>query len=396
MFAATLVLALAAQRPVPLADDPELVAALRAHPGSSAVVEAAATHRAQVLLATIGKDAKERLVLERRGFRVDAEYFYPASSIKFLAAIAALEDLNTRRVKEPRLTEDTPLVFHPLFAGEVIEDTDPSHLESGKITLRQEIRKLFLVSDNPAFNRLYEYLGQDGLARSLGRAGLSSARILHRLSESRTEDENRRAPRLDFQVGEREVVTIPERASKLRITDLKAPGVVVGTARVEGTRTIAGGMSFARKNAITLVELLDAWARLVEPGLVLDGEPWAITPAQRDALLAIAAEYPADSRNPRYPRAEYPDSWGKPLLPGLERVAPQSAWRVANKIGRAYGFTVDVAWVLHVPSGRGSFVAATVYTNANGVLNDGQYEYEALADPFFAALGEIVGRELAR
>ena len=42
------------------------------------------------------------------------------------------------------------------------------------------------------------------------------------------------------------------------------------------------------------------------------------------------------------------------------------------------------------------FVAAVVYTNANGVLNDGIYEYEEVADPFLAAVGEVVGRELAR
>ena len=130
--------------------------------------------------------------------------------------------------------------------------------------------------------------------------------------------------------------------------------------------------------------------------LALDGLPWAITPAQRDMLLAAAAEYPADSRDPHYPRAEYPDSWGKYLLPGLEKVAPKASWRIVNKIGRAYGFSVENAWVFHVPSQKGLFVTATIYTNADGVLNDGKYEYEEVADPFLAAVGEIVGRELTR
>jgi hypothetical protein len=396
MIAASIALAAALSARTPVADDPALVAALKAHPGSAAVVERAPEFRAQVLLASIAEDERGRLVLARRGFRVDAEYYYPASSIKFLAAIAALERLNEMRADEPRLADTTPLVFHPLFEGEALEDADSSHLDGGTITLRHEIRKLFLVSDNPAFNRLYEFVGQDGLARSCERAGLASARILHRLSESRSEDENRRAPRIDFRIGERELVTIPARTSRLRITDLRAPGVIAGTARVEGRETVKGGLSFARKNAITLVDLQDALARLVEPRLHLDGEPWAITAEQRDALLAVAAEYPADSRDPRYPRAEYPDHWGKFLLPGLERVAPKTAWRIVNKIGRAYGFSTECAWVVHLPSARGLFVHATIYTNADGVLNDGRYEYDEVADPWFAALGEIVGRELAR
>ncbi len=392
-----LLLALAAvQKPEAIRDDPVLVEALRARPLALAVVERAEEYRAQVLFARIEKDAKGRLVLARRGFRVDAEYFYPASSIKFLAAIGALEDLNERRAKDPRLTEETPLVFHPLFPGEEIEEKDPTHLGGGTITLRQEIRKLFLVSDNPAFNRLYEFVGQAGLAKRLDRAGLESARLIHRLSESRSEDENRRAPRIDFVLSERERVTVPERTSKMKFADLRTNGVQVGKAVLEGTKTVDGAMSFARKNAISLVELQDGLARLVEPELALDGEPWALQPAQRDMLLAVAAEYPADSRDPRYPRAEYPDSWGKYLLEGLEKVAPKASWRIVNKIGRAYGFSVENAWVVHVPSQRGLFVTATIYTNADGVLNDGRYEYAEIADPFLEALGEIVGRELAR
>lgn len=396
MVAVLFLLLAAAQKPEAVRNDPALVDELRARPAALAVVERAAEYRAQVLFSRVEKDAKDRLVLVRRGYRVDAEYFYPASSIKYLAAIAALEDLNEQREKDPRLTEDTPLVFHPLFAGEEIEEKDPTHLDGGAITLRQEIRKLFLVSDNAAFNRLYEFVGQEGLAKRLDRAGLDSARVLHRLSESRSEDENRRAPRIDFVVSERERVTIPERTSKKKFADSRTNGVQVGKAAIEGTKIVEGAMSFARKNAISLVELQDGLARLVEPELFLDGEPWALRPAQRDMLLAVAAEYAADSRDPRYPRAEYPDSSGKYFLPGLEKVAPKASWRIVNKVGRAYGFSVDNAWIFHVPSQRGMFVTATIYTNADGVLNDGKYEYEEIADPFLAAIGEIVGRELAR
>lgn len=393
---APLVMALLAQKPAAIPDDAALVEALRAMPAARALVENAAEHRVQVLLASVAKDAQGRPDLARRGFRVDAEYFYPASSIKLLGAIAALEDLDERRAKEPRLGEDTPLAFHPLFEGEVVEDRDPTHLDGNRITLRHEIRKLFLVSDNAAFNRLYELVGQDGLAKRCERAGLSSARILHRLSEPRSDADNRRAPRIDFVLSETERVTIPERTSKRKFADLRVEGVVVGKASVEGVDPKDGPMSFARKNSILLVELQDALAKLVEPALVLDGEPWAITPAQRDMLLAVAAEYPADSPDPRYPRDEYPDASGKFLLPGLEKVAPKASWRVVNKYGQAYGFCVENAWVVHKPSGRALFVAATTYTNSDGVVNDGKYDYDEVALPFFAALGEIVGRELAR
>ncbi len=396
MILVAILASIALQKPVAVPDDAALGEALRALPAARAVLEKADEHRVQVLLATIETDTKDRPILARRGLRVDREYFYPASAIKLCAAIATLEELDARRVKEPRLGEDVPIVFHPLFAGEEIEQKDPTHLADGTITLRQEIKKLFLVSDNAAFNRLYEFVGQDRLAEHLERAGFSTARIVHRLSEARTEDENRRVPRVDFVFADETRATIPERTSRLSIQDLRLPGIKVGTASVDGKKRVEAPMSFARKNAIALVELQEALAKLVRPDLVLDGEPYAITDEQRTFLLATATAYPADSRDPRYPREQYPDAEYKFLLPGLERVAPKSAWKIANKIGRAYGFSIENAWVVHVPSGRGMFVTATLYTNADGVLNDGVYEYETIADPFFTALGEVVGRELAR
>ena len=90
-------------------------------------------------------------------------------------------------------------------------------------------------------------------------------------------------------------------------------------------------------------------------------------------------------------------------------------------MGQAYGFTVDNAYIVDVGGERVSrppytahatphhparllpprcpvlrrresivrpvrcrrsfFLAATIYTNANGVLNDDQYEYESVAEP---------------
>jgi hypothetical protein len=396
MLGTLLVGLIAIQRPAAVPDDAALVESLRALPASRDALEHADSRRVQVLLANESLDAKGRPVLVRRGFRVDAEYFYPGNAIELLAAVAALEDVNDRHEEDARISETTPLAFHPLFAGQAIEDRDVTHVADGTITLRHEIRKLFLAADDAAANRLYEYVGQDALAQFLSRAGLTSARIVHRLSEPRSEDEDRRTPRVDFTFSKTDRATIPARVGKKRITDLRTNGIRVGTAYVDGTRVIDEPMSFARRNAIQLVELQDALAKLANPRLVLDGAAYGITEAQRDFLLNSAAEYPGESHDPRYPKSEYPDAWGKFLLPGLERVAPRSSWRIVNKVGRAYGFSVENAWVVHRPSGRALFVSAAIYTNANGVLNDGKYEYEEAADPFLAALGEIVGRELAR
>ena len=48
---------------------------------------------------------------------------------------------------------------------------------------------------------------------------------------------------------------------------------------------------------------------------------------------------------------------------------------------------------MHNPkNGRAVFVAAVLYTNSDGILNDDKYDYETLADSFLADLGELVAR----
>jgi hypothetical protein len=48
-----------------------------------------------------------------------------------------------------------------------------------------------LVSDNEAFNRLYEFLGQEYINNALHKMDYKNAQILHRLQVSLNDDQNR-------------------------------------------------------------------------------------------------------------------------------------------------------------------------------------------------------------
>ena len=72
-------------------------------------------------------------------------------------------------------------------------------------------------------------------------------------------------------------------------------------------------------------------------------------------------------------------------------VDPERGWMVRDKVGRAYGFSVTNGQIVDPTTDATLYVAATIYTNANGVVGDGVYEY-GRADRFFADLGEVLGR----
>ena len=67
-----------------------------------------------------------------------------------------------------------------------------------------------------------------------------------------------------------------------------------------------------------------------------------------------------------------------PLPPGV---------RVFNKIGQAYGFLIDNAYVQDEAHGVEFLLSAVLYVNADGVLNDDKYEYDRIGFPFLRDLG---------
>ena len=365
-----------------LASRPELLRALAS----------AAGQRIQIVLGLVDLDADGNPVLRQLGFRGQAEYFYPASAVKTFAAIAALEGLSELRADTGlAIDRDTPLVLYPLFEGEKTAEADPSHLADGTITVGHEIRKLAIVSDNEAFNRLYELVGQDGLARSLARAGLTEPRIVHRLAEPRTAAENLRAPRIDFR-GTYFRHTIPERTAIALPPPPPLPGLLVGSAFLADDRLVEGPMDFSAKNRMTLADLQRGLCKLVRPDVACGAGPaFRLDEADRDFLLDAMTRLPSESEDPRFEPVAHPDSSAKLLLAGLDREIPRHRLRLVSKYGRAYGFSTDNAWIEDRSSGRGVFVAATIYTNADGILNDDLYEYDKVALPFFTELGRAIG-----
>jgi hypothetical protein len=369
-----------------------LGAALASHPGLRAVVAAAPRHRFQAVLGVVEDRPGGRPALVQHGFRAGAEYLYPASTVKLFAAVAALETLAALRQSTGLpIDADTPLVLHPLFAGETLVDADPANLDGARVTVRHEIRKLFLVSDNEAFNRLYELVGPDGIAASLARAGVTGGHVVHRLSEPRTAAENLRLPRIDF-VGDGFVHTLPERTAAPLPSPAPEPGLAIGTAYLAGEERVEGPMDFTPKNRFPLAALQRGLCMVVRPDVDCGGPGFALSAADRELLMEAMGQLPRESANPRYDVAEHPDDETKWILRGVERVVPPSALRIYDKSGQAYGFTLENAWVVDQSSGRSLFLAAAVYTNADGVLNDDAYDYEGVALPFLRDLGEAVAR----
>jgi hypothetical protein len=375
----------------PSGADFDLEEALRGRPKTAAILAAAEEHRLQMLLVQVERRDGRWMRVREQAFRVDA---YPASAIKLIGAVAAVLKMQELARANPAIGLDTPLSFEPLFPGEEAWRRDPTNLEGGVATLRHEIRKLFLVSDNPAYNRCFDYAGRDELHRACEEAGLDGVRAVHRLSVARTEQQNRMSPRILWRDEKGEWRTLlEEREAKRALAPQRVKGFEVGTGwRRDSGELVAEPMDFSTKNRAPLGDLQAALAMLVDPRLVAEGaHGFALSEANRRFLLETAMEHPEDSANPRYEDKSIVAERFKFLLRGLRRHVREDEIVYANKIGRAYGFSTENAFVAHEGRGVGFLFAATIYTNRDGILNDDKYEYAEVADPFFEELGDLLG-----
>ncbi len=386
-----LVLAFVPQAPAtsPVTPPRDLAALLRAEPACAAVLAEAKAHRLQVLLAEPFAAADGTLALRRSQLGDPTQYFYPASSIKLCGAIATLLTLNEHnRAHGTSLGLDSKLTIEPRFAADTRIDNDPTNVDGGTLTVRHALRKLFLVSDNAAYNHCFDLCGQDGINRAMWNGGFASVRLWHRLSEPRTHAESAvtRSVRVDD-------VVFAARDARVELRNDAFGELDVGTAYLQGDKRIERAMSFADKNAIALRDLQDVLVEVVRPEIDTGkrGFP-GLTVEQRAFVVQALGEYPRQSRNPRYDVAKTPDHACKFVLRGLRDVVPAEHLRVYDKIGRAYGFSIENAYVEDTRTGRGFFLAIVLYTNPDGVLNDDQYAYEELADPFLDAVGRAVGK----
>ncbi|MEL6143199.1 MAG: serine hydrolase, partial [Bacteroidota bacterium] len=139
-------------------------------------------YQVQVMLTEIERTQKGEIILQSFDWgHKPGEYFYPASTIKMPVAALALQRLNELGIQglDPHSTMRTGRGRSPQTTA--LADTTA---KGGLPSIAHYIRQIFLVSDNQAYNRLFEFLGQAYINEGLQKIGLHNSRILHRVGVS--------------------------------------------------------------------------------------------------------------------------------------------------------------------------------------------------------------------
>jgi hypothetical protein len=358
------------------------------------ILENPEKHRVQILYTQIDRDAKNHPRFTSHAYRVNPdEYFYPASTVKLPGAVLALEKLNQLRI--PGLDKHTPLRIGTAYPRQTPVEQDTTSRE-GLATIAHYIKKIFLVSDNDAYNRLYEFLGQQQLNEGLYRKGFKDVRLLHRLSVGDGGEAARHTNPITFYRNDQVLYQQPPVYNPVAFPNRLQP-ITLGKAYMEGDKLVKQPMDFSDRNYISVETLQGVLKSVLFSEAVPARQRFDLTPDDYRFLYRYLSMLPRESDYPAYDSKAFYDSYVKFFLFGDRKEPMPENIRVFNKVGFAYGFLLDNAYVVDFQNQVEFLLTAVIYVNENEILNDNQYEFEQTGFPFLSNLGKVIYRhELAR
>ena len=312
-------------------------------------------------------------------------YFNPASTVKLPAALIALEKIN--ELKSKGVDKFTPMITDSSFSAQsaVLIDTSAA---DGLPSVAQYIRKIFLISDNDAYNRLYEFDGQQELNSRLWKKGYTDTRIVRRFV-TMTEEENRHTNQVRF-IKDGKLIYQQEAAYSSLPFDYSKQ-VMVGKGHFNRYDSLINSpMDFTRHNNLPLESLQQLLQSVLFPASVPAAQRFNIAREDLPFLYQYMSQYPSESLHPKYDTTEYFDSYTKFFLFKSGKQKIPSNIRVFNKTGWSYGYLTDAAYIVDFATGTEFMLSGVIYTNRDGILNDDKYEYKETGYPFFKEVGEII------
>ncbi|KAB5485268.1 serine hydrolase [Flagellimonas hadalis] len=336
------------------------------------VMENIDAHEVQIRYTQIDR-RNDSIFFTDHDFQVNPEnYFYPASTVKFPAAVATLEKLNE--------VDSLDMYTRFYIEGDSVETT-----------FAKAISEIFAVSDNAANNRLIEFLGQNDLNQRMRRRGVEPIRIAHRLSAPNADDVTT-TPLVIYLNDSTTAVSKPIINTSAK--PLALNGIKKGKGFYADDSLQTEPFDFSLKNHYPIQAQHALLKRVIFPEAFAENQRFNLSTEQRDFLLEAMHTLPPKLG---YDPEEFYDSYVKFFMFGDSTDPMPEHIKIYNKVGYAYGTLTDCAYIQDTQNRVDFMITATLLVNSDGIFNDDAYDYDEVGIPFLAQLGrELYHYELQR
>lgn len=338
-------------------------------------------HEVQILYTQINRDENNNPSFKSFTYNVDkGKYFYPASSVKLSACALALEKLNNLNIDKK-----APLKIEKGRASQSAVTVDYSSNDKHP-NIENYIKKVLVASDNNGFDRLYEFLGQEYYNETLWKKGYKDTMIVHRLGNPVGYEENKYTNPFIFYNNDKIIYQQPM-VYNSKDYSLNMKGLDKGIGYYNGKSLVGSPKNFSKSNYFSIECLQGVLKSIMFPENVSDEQRFNLKKEDYDFLRKYMGMVPRKCDGPKY---NLKDSYAKYFMFGDSNENIPDNIKIYNKIGCAYGYLVDNAYIVDESNGIEFMLTSVIYTNENNILNDGKYEYYKIGMPFLANLGREI------
>ena len=352
------------------------------------VINNAEEYEVQIRYTQINRDKNNSPSFETFDYRVNpTEYFYPASSVKMPVAFLAMEKINQIKPKaHPDLNIHSAMQIDSIRAPQTAVKVDTT-AKNGLPSVAHYVKKIFAVSDNDAFNRLFEFVGRKSINESLKTKGINHSKIMHRLSVSGYD--NRYTNPVSFYKLDELYYTQGEQFDETIYPNIYN-NTSKGVAHFSNGKKVNQPFDFSQKNGCSIPDLEAVMKAVIFPEVTPPEQQFDLTESDYKYLYQVMSALPREHEHPYYDREEYYDGYVKFFLYGDTKNPIPDNIRIFNKVGYAYGYLTDCAYIVDFENKVEFLLTATIHVNKNKTYNDNEYEYDEIGIPFLANLGRAV------
>ncbi len=347
-------------------------------------------YEVQIIYTQINRDKNNVPSFRQYSYGLDSrKYFYPASLVKLPCSALALEKLNKLNIEE--LDKNTCMQTDSASVCQKKIRRDTSALNAIP-SVAQYIKRMLLVSDNDAYGRIYEFLGQGYINEELKKKGYPDIRIVHRFDIGCGTAQNRCTNPISFynSLGKC-IYQQPLQTNKMELSNPLGT-VKKGKGYIDKNEKLVNEpKDYTFMNYLSLQDIHDILKSIIFPEQTEKAKRFDFKKEDYAFLYKYMSMYPRESDYPKYNVKDFEDGYKKYFIYGTNhKKIEEDSVRIFNIVGQSYGNLSDVAYIINYDKKIEFMLSAVIYVNEDEIINDGKYEYKTIGFPFLSTLGKAI------
>ena len=357
---------------------------LKSDPYLKQIIKDKEDYEIQVMLTKINHD-NTKIDFQNYQYQHDEnQYFYPASTIKLPIVVLTLKKINELRSKGSDITLKSKIILNN------VDNYSNFKLQDSITSFQNLIADIFLVSDNSASNILIDFIGYNYFNDEMQNAGFDRTYLNHKFNPDPYVNSTWQISDLDNNM----ISSINDNQKIIKADD-KTNGLDKGESRYFNGEILDESLNFSEKIRFSITDMHNLIKYIFYPEIFDKANTFNLNVEDYDFIRYWMSRFTYEDIGEKFIGDEkFFETYNKFFIYGDEQSVSNEQIRVYNKIGQAYGTSIDNGLIKNYQNNVEFILTSTIYTNKNKVINDNLYEYDDIAEPFLAKLSRAIYKEL--